>query len=184
MEHTQPPMEHTQPPNQSFCFQGELTCVFICLQVMLTFSAVFGVIVYRITTAAALSFSTNETTRSNVRVTVTATAVVINLVVVLILDEIYGAVAKWLTEIGKAASARSSLIQVLTQGGAQRNISSGTGLVETFRPVRYLFTARSCRKSVGCLKNVDGSDKITLMLFLWWKLWPFPYCSNKFFVPF
>ncbi|XP_074728144.1 anoctamin-2 isoform X2 [Strix uralensis] len=68
-------------------------------EIMLTFSAVFGVIVYRITTAAALSFSTKETTRSNVRVTVTATAVIINLVVILILDEIYGAVAKWLTEI-------------------------------------------------------------------------------------
>uniref|UniRef100_A0A8D2NZ39 Anoctamin n=1 Tax=Zosterops lateralis melanops TaxID=1220523 RepID=A0A8D2NZ39_ZOSLA len=71
----------------------------ILFMIMLTFSAVFGVIVYRITTAAALSFSTNETTRSNVRVTVTATAVILNLVVVLILDEIYGAVAKWLTEI-------------------------------------------------------------------------------------
>ncbi|NXH87625.1 ANO2 protein, partial [Edolisoma coerulescens] len=71
----------------------------ILFMIMLTFSAVFGVIVYRITTAAALSFSTDETTRSNVRVTVTATAVILNLVVVLILDEIYGAVAKWLTEI-------------------------------------------------------------------------------------
>ncbi|NWS69064.1 ANO2 protein, partial [Crotophaga sulcirostris] len=71
----------------------------ILFMIMLTFSAVFGVIVYRITTAAALSFSTNEKTRSNVRVTVTATAVIINLVVILILDEIYGAVAKWLTEI-------------------------------------------------------------------------------------
>ncbi|XP_074757932.1 anoctamin-2 isoform X2 [Athene noctua] len=71
----------------------------ILFMIMLTFSAVFGVIVYRITTAAALSFSTKETTRSNVRVTVTATAVIINLVVILILDEIYGAVAKWLTEI-------------------------------------------------------------------------------------
>ncbi|NWR89978.1 ANO2 protein, partial [Furnarius figulus] len=71
----------------------------ILFMIMLTFSAVFGVIVYRITTAAALSFSTNETTRANVRVTVTATAVIINLVVILILDEIYGAVAKWLTEI-------------------------------------------------------------------------------------
>uniref|UniRef100_A0A8B9T9K3 Anoctamin n=1 Tax=Anas platyrhynchos TaxID=8839 RepID=A0A8B9T9K3_ANAPL len=74
-------------------------CGLILFMIMLTFSAVFGVIVYRITTAAALSFSTNETTRSNVRVTVTATAVIINLVVILILDEIYGAVAKWLTEI-------------------------------------------------------------------------------------
>ncbi|NXH49138.1 ANO2 protein, partial [Dicaeum eximium] len=71
----------------------------ILFMIMLAFSAVFGVIVYRITTAAALSYSTNESTRSNVRVTVTATAVIINLVVVLILDEIYGAVAKWLTEI-------------------------------------------------------------------------------------
>nr|XP_047902707.1 anoctamin-2 isoform X1 [Anser cygnoides] len=74
-------------------------CGLIFFMIMLTFSAVFGVIVYRITTAAALSFSTNETTRSNIRVTVTATAVIINLIVILILDEIYGAVAKWLTEI-------------------------------------------------------------------------------------
>jgi hypothetical protein len=67
-------------------------------QIALTFSIVFGVIVYRITTAAALSL--NKATRSNVRATVTATAVIINLVVILILDEIYGAVAKWLTKIG------------------------------------------------------------------------------------
>ncbi|EDK99835.1 transmembrane protein 16B, partial [Mus musculus] len=66
-------------------------------EIALTFSIVFGVIVYRITTAAALSL--NKATRSNVRVTVTATAVIINLVVILILDEIYGAVAKWLTKI-------------------------------------------------------------------------------------
>lgn len=67
-------------------------------QIALTFSIVFAVIVYRITTAAALSL--NKATRSNVRVTVTATAVIINLVVILILDEIYGAVASWLTKIG------------------------------------------------------------------------------------
>ncbi|XP_054856808.1 anoctamin-2 [Eublepharis macularius] len=71
----------------------------ILFMISLTFSLVFGVIVYRITTAAALSMSTNESTKSNVRVTVTATAVIINLVVILILDEIYGVVAKWLTEM-------------------------------------------------------------------------------------
>ncbi|XP_027976843.1 anoctamin-2 [Eumetopias jubatus] len=69
----------------------------ILFMIALTFSIVFGVIVYRITTAAALSL--NKSTRSNVRVTVTATAVIINLVVILILDEIYGAVATWLTKI-------------------------------------------------------------------------------------
>ncbi|XP_032204926.1 anoctamin-2 [Mustela erminea] len=69
----------------------------ILFMIALTFSIVFGVIVYRITIAAALSL--NKSTRSNVRVTVTATAVIINLVVILILDEIYGAVAVWLTKI-------------------------------------------------------------------------------------
>ncbi|XP_063784569.1 anoctamin-2 [Pseudophryne corroboree] len=71
----------------------------ILFMITLTFSAVFGVMIYRITIAAALSLSSNENIRANVRVTVTATAVIINLVVVLILDEIYGSVAKWLTEI-------------------------------------------------------------------------------------
>uniref|UniRef100_A0A8C9VBT9 Anoctamin n=1 Tax=Scleropages formosus TaxID=113540 RepID=A0A8C9VBT9_SCLFO len=65
----------------------------------LTFSAVFGVIIYRITTSALMAMSTDPETKSNVRVTVTATAVIINLVVILILDEIYGAVAVWLTEL-------------------------------------------------------------------------------------
>ncbi|XP_053270925.1 anoctamin-2b [Pleuronectes platessa] len=65
----------------------------------LTFSAVFGVIVYRIAVSALMAMSPDPETKSNVRVTVTATAVIINLVVILILDEIYGAVAVWLTEL-------------------------------------------------------------------------------------
>ncbi|KAG9339080.1 hypothetical protein JZ751_024109 [Albula glossodonta] len=65
----------------------------------LTFSAVFGIIVYRITTSALMAMSPDPETKSNVRVTVTATAVIINLLVILILDEIYGAVAVWLTEL-------------------------------------------------------------------------------------
>ncbi|KAM8973758.1 anoctamin-2 isoform 2-T2 [Pelodytes ibericus] len=71
----------------------------VLFMMALTFSAVFGVIIYRITIAAALAFSANQGSRTNVRVTVTATAVIINLVVILILDEIYGMVAKWLTVI-------------------------------------------------------------------------------------
>ncbi|XP_078530113.1 anoctamin-2 [Lissotriton helveticus] len=73
--------------------------VSILFMIALTFSAVFGVIIYRITTAAALAMSTNTETKANARITVTATAVIINLVLILILDEIYGSVAKWLTEI-------------------------------------------------------------------------------------
>lgn len=52
-----------------------------------------------------MAMSPDPETKSNVRVTVTATAVIINLVVILILDEIYGAVALWLTELGTERAA-------------------------------------------------------------------------------
>ncbi|XP_069766032.1 anoctamin-2-like isoform X2 [Narcine bancroftii] len=73
--------------------------VSILFMIGLTFSAVFGVIIYRISIAAAMVMSTHEGTKSNIRVTVTATAVIINLLLILILDEIYGAVAEWLTKM-------------------------------------------------------------------------------------
>ncbi|MBN3295676.1 ANO2 protein, partial [Amia calva] len=79
----------------------------ILLMFGVTFSAVFGVIIYRITTSAVMAMSPDPHTKSNVRVTVTSTAVIINLVVILILDEIYGAVATWLTEIGKFCFMRT-----------------------------------------------------------------------------
>ncbi|XP_018410046.1 PREDICTED: anoctamin-1 isoform X2 [Nanorana parkeri] len=71
----------------------------ILFMIGMTFAIVFGVIVYRVSTAAALAMSSNPSARANVRVTVTATAVIINLVVILILDEVYGCIARWLTQI-------------------------------------------------------------------------------------
>lgn len=71
----------------------------------LTFAIVFGVIIYRISTAAALAISSTPSGRSSVRVTVTATAVIINLVVIIILDEVYGCIARWLTQIGRCRSS-------------------------------------------------------------------------------
>lgn len=67
----------------------------------MTCAAVFSVIIYRITISALMAMSPDPEVKSNVRVTVTATAVIINLVVILILDEIYGMVAAWLTELGE-----------------------------------------------------------------------------------
>jgi len=75
------------------------------LQVGLTFAIVFGVIIYRISTAAALAISATPSGRSSVRVTVTATAVIINLVVIIFLDEVYGCIARWLTQIGRCKSS-------------------------------------------------------------------------------
>ncbi|TSK13220.1 Anoctamin-1 [Bagarius yarrelli] len=71
----------------------------ILLMFAVTFAAVFAVIMYRITVSATLAMSPDPQIKASVRVTVTATAVIINLVVILILDEIYGSVAAWLTEL-------------------------------------------------------------------------------------
>uniref|UniRef100_A0A8B9K007 Anoctamin n=1 Tax=Astyanax mexicanus TaxID=7994 RepID=A0A8B9K007_ASTMX len=71
----------------------------ILLMVGVTFSAVFGVILYRIIVFAVMSMNPDHEAKANVRVTVTTTAVIINLLVVLVLDEIYGAVAVWITEL-------------------------------------------------------------------------------------
>lgn len=85
-------------------------------QVGLTFAIVFGVIIYRISTAAALAISSTPSGRSSVRVTVTATAVIINLVVIIILDEVYGCIARWLTQIGALEpSARCKGLNQSTQ---------------------------------------------------------------------
>ncbi|XP_067902643.1 anoctamin-1a isoform X2 [Heterodontus francisci] len=73
--------------------------VAVLFMIGLTFAIVFGVVLYRISTAAAMAVSSNAYVKANVRVIVTATAVVINLVVILILDEVYGSIARWLTVI-------------------------------------------------------------------------------------
>lgn len=70
------------------------------LQIGVTFAVVFGVILYRISIKAALHMSSNPTARSNIRATVKGTAAVINLVIIIIMDEVYGALARWLTLLG------------------------------------------------------------------------------------
>ncbi|KAK3570840.1 hypothetical protein QTP86_028269, partial [Hemibagrus guttatus] len=71
----------------------------ILLMVVVTLAAVSGVILYRIIVFAVMSMTPDHEAKANVRVTVTTTAVIINLLVVLVLDEIYGAVAAWITEL-------------------------------------------------------------------------------------
>ncbi|XP_046890633.1 anoctamin-2 [Hypomesus transpacificus] len=71
----------------------------ILLMIGVTFSAVFGVIMYRISTLASWSMNPDPEAKASVRMTVTTTAIIINLLVVLVLDEIYGAIAVWLTEL-------------------------------------------------------------------------------------
>lgn len=73
---------------------------FFIAQIIVTFAIVFGVVLYRISIKTALHMSSTPTFRSNVRATVKSTAAVINLIIIIIMDEIYGALARWLTTLG------------------------------------------------------------------------------------
>lgn len=70
--------------------------------------------------------SPDPETKSNVRVTVTATAVIINLVVILILDEIYGNVAVWLTELGTGMLTVVQLQSVALKSQSNADATSST----------------------------------------------------------
>ncbi|CAJ1056811.1 anoctamin-1 [Xyrichtys novacula] len=71
----------------------------LLLLVFVTFSAVFGVAVYRICMLTVWSMNPDHDAKASVRMTVTTTGIILNMLVVLVLEEVYGAIAVWLTEI-------------------------------------------------------------------------------------
>ncbi|KAM9351523.1 anoctamin-1 [Symphorus nematophorus] len=71
----------------------------LLLLVFVTFSAVFGVAVYRICMLSVWSMNPDPEAKASVRMTVTTTGIILNMLVVLVLEEVYGAIAVWLTEL-------------------------------------------------------------------------------------
>ncbi|KAM9853893.1 anoctamin-1 [Aulostomus maculatus] len=71
----------------------------LLLLIFVTFSAVFGVAVYRICMLSVWSMNPDPEAKASVRMTVTTTGIVLNMLVVLVLEEVYGAIAVWLTEL-------------------------------------------------------------------------------------
>ncbi|XP_068170158.1 anoctamin-2 isoform X2 [Antennarius striatus] len=71
----------------------------LLLLVFVTFSAVFGVAVYRICMLSVWSMNPDPEAKDSVRMTVTTTGIILNMLVVLVLEEVYGAIAVWLTEL-------------------------------------------------------------------------------------
>uniref|UniRef100_A0A673AEP8 Anoctamin n=1 Tax=Sphaeramia orbicularis TaxID=375764 RepID=A0A673AEP8_9TELE len=59
----------------------------------------FGVAVYRICMLSVWSMNPDPEAKASVRMTVTTTGIVLNMLVVLVLEEVYGAIAVWLTEL-------------------------------------------------------------------------------------
>ncbi|XP_075998710.1 anoctamin-1 [Genypterus blacodes] len=71
----------------------------ILFLIFVTLSAVCGVAVYRICMLTVWSMNPDPEAKASVRMTVTTTGIILNMLVVLVLEEVYGAIAVWLTEL-------------------------------------------------------------------------------------
>uniref|UniRef100_A0AAR2KIM7 Anoctamin n=1 Tax=Pygocentrus nattereri TaxID=42514 RepID=A0AAR2KIM7_PYGNA len=146
-----------------------------CFQIGVTFAIVFGVILYRISTKAALHMSSNPTTRSNVRLTVKTTAAIINLVVILILDEVYGAVARWLTALEVPKTDKSFEERLIFKTFILKFVNAFTPIIYIAffrgrlvgRPGSYLYVFESYRMEEcahgGCLMELCIQLSITML---------------------
>ncbi|KAM7087133.1 anoctamin-1 isoform 8-T8 [Molossus nigricans] len=140
--------------------------VSIVFMIAVTFAIVLGVIIYRISTAAALAMNSSPSVRSNIRVTVTATAVIINLVVIILLDEVYGCIAKWLTKIEVPKTEKNFEERLIFKAFLLKFVNSYTPIfyVAFFkgrfvgRPGDYVYIFRSFRMEEcapgGCLMEL------------------------------
>ncbi|XP_014838626.1 PREDICTED: anoctamin-1-like [Poecilia mexicana] len=94
----------SQPEPESLDIEDHLSGYVInvstlLLLIFVTFSAVFGVVVYRICMLSVWSMNPDPEAKASVRMTVTTTGIILNMLVVLVLEEVYGAIAVWLTEL-------------------------------------------------------------------------------------
>ncbi|XP_062856330.1 anoctamin-1 isoform X2 [Trichomycterus rosablanca] len=149
--------------------------VMMLLMFGVTIAIVFGVILYRISTKAALHMSSNPTTRSNVQITVKATAAIINLVVILILDEVYGAVARWLTTLEVPKTDKSFEERLIFKTFILKFVNAFTPIIYIAffrgrivgRPGSYIYMFQSYRMEEcalgGCLMELCIQLSITML---------------------
>ncbi|KAM7329641.1 hypothetical protein ACRRTK_011254 [Alexandromys fortis] len=158
-------MEHWKRKQMRLNYRWDLTG-FEEEEIAVTFAIVLGVIIYRISTAAALAMNSSPSVRSNIRVTVTATAVIINLVVIILLDEVYGCIARWLTKIEVPKTEKSFEDRLTFKAFLLKFVNSYTPIfyVAFFkgrfvgRPGDYVYIFRSFRMEEcapgGCLMEL------------------------------
>uniref|UniRef100_A0A3Q1HU08 Anoctamin n=1 Tax=Anabas testudineus TaxID=64144 RepID=A0A3Q1HU08_ANATE len=148
--------------------------VMMLLMIGVTFAIVFGVILYRISTKAALHMS-SKITRNNVQLTVKTTAAIINLVVILILDEVYGAVARWLTVLEVPKTDKSFEERLIFKTFILKFFNAFTPIIYIAffrgrlvgRPGSYLYVFESYRMEEcahgGCLMELCIQLSITML---------------------
>ncbi|XP_026147450.1 anoctamin-1a isoform X2 [Mastacembelus armatus] len=151
------------------------TMVTMCFLIVLTFAIVFGVILYRISIKAALHMSNYPAARSNIRATVKTTAAIINLIIIIILDEIYGSIARWLTTLEVPKTDKSFEERLIFKAFILKFANAFTPIVYLAffrgrlvgRPGKYLYVVGSYRMEecahAGCLMELCIQLCITML---------------------
>uniref|UniRef100_A0A3B4XP47 Anoctamin n=1 Tax=Seriola lalandi dorsalis TaxID=1841481 RepID=A0A3B4XP47_SERLL len=151
------------------------TVMMMFFLIIVTFAIVFGVILYRISIKAALHISTYPAARSNIRATVKTTAAIINLVIIIILDEIYGAIARWLTTLEVPKTDKSFEERLIFKTFILKFVNAFTPIVYLAffrgrlvgRPGNYLYVVGSYRMEecahAGCLMELCIQLCITML---------------------
>uniref|UniRef100_A0AAQ5X263 Anoctamin n=1 Tax=Amphiprion ocellaris TaxID=80972 RepID=A0AAQ5X263_AMPOC len=151
------------------------TVVMMCFMIAVTFAIVFGVILYRISIKAALHISTYPAARSNIRATVKTTAAIINLIVIIILDEIYASIARWLTTLEVPKTDKSFEERLIFKTFILKFVNAFTPIVYLAffrgrlvgRPGNYLYVVGSYRMEecahAGCLMELCIQLCITML---------------------
>ncbi|XP_063326660.1 anoctamin-1a isoform X1 [Pelmatolapia mariae] len=151
------------------------TVVMMGFMITVTFVIVFGVILYRISIRAALHMSSHPVVRYNIRATVKTTAAIINLIIIIILDEIYGAIARWLTRLEVPKTDKSFEERLIFKTFILKFVNAFTPIVYLAffrgrlvgRPGNYLYVVGSYRMEecahAGCLMELCIQLCITML---------------------
>ncbi|KAJ4946973.1 hypothetical protein JOQ06_009016 [Pogonophryne albipinna] len=143
--------------------------------ILVTFAMVFGVILYRISIKAALHMSTYSAAQFNIRATVKTTAAIINLIIIIILDEIYAAIARWLTKLEVPKTDKSFEERLIFKTFILKFVNAFTPIVYLAffrgrlvgRPGSYLYVIGSYRMEecahAGCLMELCIQLCITML---------------------
>ncbi|TRY96091.1 hypothetical protein DNTS_017245, partial [Danionella cerebrum] len=149
-----------------------ITMVFL---ICVTLVIVFGVVLYRVSIMTALHMSSTPTFRTNIRATVKTTGAIINLIIIIIMDEVYGAVARWLTVMEVPKTDKSFEERLIFKTFILKFANAFTPIVYLAffrgrligRPGKYIYVMGSYRMEecahAGCLMELCIQLCITML---------------------
>ncbi|XP_016098738.1 anoctamin-1-like, partial [Sinocyclocheilus grahami] len=149
--------------------------VMMIFLIFVTLAIVFGVVLYRVSIMTALHMSSTPTFRTNIRATVKTTAAIINLIIIIIMDEVYGAIARWLTIMEVPKTDKSFEERLIFKTFILKFANAFTPIVYLAffrgriigRPGKYLYVMGSYRMEecahAGCLMELCIQLCITML---------------------